>query len=207
MARGTLYTISAPSGAGKTSLVAALVKDHPDPLVVSVSHTTRPMRPGEVDGRNYHFVSREVFLAMRENGDFLESAEVFGNLYGTSRLWVQQQLDSGVDVILEIDWQGAAQVRDRIQPNKSNIILPPSLECLRLRLTGRGQDGEEVIEQRMREARAEISHFDAADYLVINDDFDSALQDLRCILRASRLEKAQQHRNNETLLQALLGEA
>lgn len=205
MARGTLYTISAPSGAGKTSLVAALVQDHPDPLRVSVSHTTRPMRPGEVDGINYHFVSREEFISMRENDEFLESAEVFGNLYGTSRKWVQELLDAGVDVILEIDWQGAAQVRDRIQPNKSIFILPPSLECLRHRLTGRGQDGEEVIEQRMREARAEISHFDAADYLIINDEFESALNDLRAIIRASRLERTLQHLNNESLLQALLG--
>ena len=205
MSRGTLYTISAPSGAGKTSLVAALTQDPTHPLQVSVSHTTRPMRPGEVDGRNYHFVSREEFVHMRERGEFLESAEVFGNLYGTSRNWVQTQLDAGIDVILEIDWQGAAQVRDHIQPNKSIFILPPSLESLRQRLTGRGQDGEEVIEQRMREAQAEISHFDAADYVVINDDFDHALRDLRAIIHAARLERAQQHLNNEPLLRELLG--
>lgn len=205
MARGTLYTISAPSGAGKTSLVNALLKDNTDPkLSVSVSHTTRAMRPGEVDGVNYHFVSKEVFIAMREREDFLESAQVFGNFYGTSRAWVQAQLDKGIDVILEIDWQGAEQVRDRIAPNKSIFILPPSLECLRDRLTNRGQDDEETIERRMREAKAEISHYEAADYLVINEIFDEALIDLQAIIRSTRLEKSQQHQNNRDLLQALL---
>lgn len=205
MARGTLYTISAPSGAGKTSLVNALLKDNHDPLLcVSVSHTTRPRRPGEIDGVNYHFVSRDTFISMQQDHAFLESAEVFGNLYGTSRDWVQSQLDQGIDVILEIDWQGAAQVRERISPNKSIFILPPSLECLRERLTSRAQDDEETINRRMREAAAEISHYDAADYLVINDHFDSALQDLKAIIRASRLERQQQYQNNMTLLQALL---
>lgn len=205
MARGTLYTISAPSGAGKTSLVNALLKDNNDPqLSVSVSHTTRPMRPGEVNGVNYHFVSQDEFLAMRERNDFLESAEVFDNFYGTSRDWVQAQLDKGVDVILEIDWQGAEQVKDRIAPNKGIFILPPSLECLRDRLTNRATDDDEIIERRMREAKAEISHYDAADYLIINEDFDEALRDLKSIIRATRLEKHQQHQNNQLLLQALL---
>ncbi|MDP1932623.1 MAG: guanylate kinase [Gammaproteobacteria bacterium] len=208
MARGTLYTISAPSGAGKTSLVNALLEGNHDPLLcVSVSHTTRAHRPGEVDGVNYHFVSRETFLEMQQAQAFLESAEVFGNLYGTSRNWVQTQLDKGIDVILEIDWQGAAQVRERIAPNKSIYILPPSLECLRERLTNRAQDDEETINRRMREATAEISHYDAADYLVINDNFDSALQDLKAIIRASRLERQQQYQNNTSLLQALLEKA
>jgi guanylate kinase len=205
MARGTLYTISAPSGAGKTSLVNALLKDNHDPLLsVSVSHTTRVMRPGEVDGVNYHFVSKEAFLLMRERNDFLESAEVFGNFYGTSRDWVQSQLDQGVDVILEIDWQGAEQVRDRVSPNKGIFILPPSLDCLRERLTNRATDDDETIERRMREAKAEISHYEAADYLIINEDFDEALRDLKSIIRSTRLEKRQQHQNNEQLLQALL---
>ena len=205
MARGTLYTISAPSGAGKTSLVNALLKDNHDPLLcVSISHTTRPRRPGEIDGVNYHFVDRGVFTAMQQSQAFLESAEVFGNLYGTSRQWVQTQLDKGIDVILEIDWQGAAQVREHISSNKSIFILPPSLECLRERLTSRAQDDEETINRRMREAATEISHYDAADYLVINDHFDSALQDLKAIIRASRLERQQQYQNNMTLLQALL---
>lgn len=205
MARGTLYTISAPSGAGKTSLVNALLQDKNDPLLcVSVSHTTRARRPGEVEGVNYHFVDRETFLAMREQDAFLESAEVFGNLYGTSRYWVQTQLDKGLDVILEIDWQGAAQVRSRIEPNKSIFILPPSLACLRERLTNRAQDDQATIERRMQQAADEISHYDAADYLVINEDFDSALKDLQAIIRASRLERKQQHENNTQLLQALL---
>jgi len=205
MARGTLYTISAPSGAGKTSLVNALLQDQNDPLLcVSVSHTTRARRPGEVEGVNYHFVDRETFFAMREQDAFLESAEVFGNLYGTSRYWVQTQLDKGLDVILEIDWQGAAQVRSRIEPNKSIFILPPSLACLRERLTNRAQDDQATIERRMQQAADEISHYDAADYLVINEDFDSALKDLQAIIRASRLERKQQHQNNTQLLQALL---
>ncbi|MGJ8688640.1 MAG: guanylate kinase [Gammaproteobacteria bacterium] len=205
MARGTLYTISAPSGAGKTSLVNALLLDQQDPLLcVSVSHTTRAKRPGEVDGINYHFVSKELFLGMRDQDAFLESAEVFGNYYGTSQQWVQTQLDQGIDVILEIDWQGAAQVRERIADNKSIFILPPSLDCLLERLTNRAQDDEETISNRMREAKDEISHYDAADYLVINDNFDTALQDLRAIIRAARLERQQQHENNEALLDALL---
>lgn len=207
MAKGTLYTISAPSGAGKTSLVNALLKDGDPLLCVSVSHTTRAMRPGEVDGVNYHFVSKETFLDMRADDAFLESAEVFGNFYGTSRDWVQQQLDRGVDVILEIDWQGAEQVRDRIRPQKSIFILPPSLESLLERLTNRAQDDDETIARRMRQARDEISHYSAADYLVINERFDTALDDLRAIIRASRLERPQQHENNATLLRALLESA
>ena len=205
MARGTLYTISAPSGAGKTSLVHALLKDNQDPLLcVSVSHTTRARRPGEVDGVNYHFVSKDVFVAMQEQNEFLESAQVFGNLYGTSQDWVQSQLDQGIDVILEIDWQGADQVRSRISTNKSIFILPPSLQCLLERLTNRAQDDVDTITRRMREAKDEISHYNAADYLVINDNFDSALEDLRAIIRASRLERQQQYENNTHLLQALL---
>lgn len=205
MARGTLYTISAPSGAGKTSLVNALLKDNNDPLLcVSVSHTTRARRPGEVDGVNYHFVSPEVFRAMQRENAFLESAEVFGNMYGTSRDWVQGQLDKGLDVILEIDWQGAAQVRPRIAPNKSIFILPPSLESLRERLTNRAQDDDETIDRRMRQAADEISHYDAAEYIVINEQFETALQGLRAIIRASRLERQQQQLNNTALLAALL---
>jgi guanylate kinase len=205
MARGTLYTIAAPSGAGKTSLVNALLNDGDKHLCVSISHTTRRKRPAETDGVNYHFVEREQFLAMRNDGAFLESAEVFGNLYGTSRAWVQDQLDRGMDVILEIDWQGAEQVRRQIQPTKSIFILPPSLVTLRERLTSRGQDNAEVIEQRMQLARNEISHYGEADYLVINDQFAAALDDLRAIVRAARLEREQQLRNNDALLQDLLG--
>lgn len=150
-APGTLYIVSAPSGAGKTSLVKALL-DSTEQIRVSVSHTTRAMRPGEVDGVNYHFVAREDFLAMLEEDAFLEHAEVFGNLYGTSQRWVEQTLAAGLDLILEIDWQGAQQVR-RLMPHAQSIfILPPSQEALRHRLDNRGQDSEAIIEQRMREA-------------------------------------------------------
>ncbi len=205
MARGTLFIISAPSGAGKTSLVNALLKDGSDPLLgVSISHTTRARRPGEVDGVNYHFVTVEDFRAMQRDDAFLESAEVFGNLYGTSRAWVQSQLEQGLDVILEIDWQGAAQVRERMPRSRSIYILPPSLASLGERLTGRAQDDEETINRRMRQATDEISHYDAADYVVINEDFATALQDLRAIVRACRLERAQQQQNNAALLAALL---
>lgn len=203
MARGTLYTISAPSGAGKTSLVNALLNQGDTRLCVSVSHTTRPRRPGETHGVNYHFVSREEFLTMRAAGTFLESAEVFGNLYGTSALWVQSQLSSGMDVILEIDWQGADQVRQLID-TKSIFILPPSLETLQQRLDIRGQDDQATIDRRMQQARDEISHYGAADYLIINDDFDTALDDLRAIVRAARLEQAHQLHNRGDLLRNLL---
>jgi len=203
MARGILYTISAPSGAGKTSLVSALLNQGDPRLCVSVSHTTRTMRPGETDGVNYHFVTREEFLTMRSAGSFLESAEVFGNLYGTSALWVQAQLNSGMDVILEIDWQGAAQVRQLID-TKSIFILPPSLETLQQRLNNRGQDDQATIDRRMQQARDEISHYGAADYLVINDNFDTALQDLCAIVRAARLEQARQLDNRGDLLRSLL---
>ncbi len=206
MASGTLYTISAPSGAGKTSLVRALMDDGDPRLCVSVSHTTRAQRPGEQDGVNYHFVDREQFVAMQAKGVFLESAEVFGNLYGTSRLWVQEQLAGGRDVILEIDWQGAAQIRKSVSTTCSIFILPPSLETLQQRLTSRGQDDTETIRRRMQQARDEISHYVEADYLVINDDFDMALNDLRAIIRAARLGRAQQLRNNTALLTALLND-
>lgn len=204
MARGTLYTISAPSGAGKTSLVNALLAQGDPHLCVSISHTTRAKRPGETNGLNYHFVDREQFLAMRADGTFLESAEVFGNLYGTSAVWVQAQLNNGMDVILEIDWQGAAQVSQLID-TKSIFILPPSLETLQQRLNSRGQDDEETINRRMQQARDEISHYGAADYLVINDNFDSALEDLRAIMRAARLERSHQLDNRGELLASLLG--
>jgi guanylate kinase len=203
MARGTLYTISAPSGAGKTSLVNALLNQGDTRLCVSVSHTTRAKRPGETHGVNYHFVTREEFLTMRAAGIFLESAEVFGNLYGTSALWVQSQLSEGIDVILEIDWQGADQVRQLID-TKSIFILPPSLETLQQRLDSRGQDDQAPIDRRMQQARDEISHYGAADYLIINDGFDTALDDLRAIVRAARLEQAHQLSNRGDLLRNLL---
>lgn len=174
---GKLFIISAPSGAGKTSLVNALIEILPD-VVVSVSHTTRTKRPGEIEGKDYFFTTVEKFAAMVSNGEFLEDAKVFDNFYGTSQASVQQQLDQGLKVILEIDWQGAEQVRDRIQDTISIFILPPSKTELENRLRTRRQDDDEVIARRLREARSEISHYDEFSYVVLNDDFDSALQEL-----------------------------
>jgi len=202
-ARGTLYTVSAPSGAGKTSLVSALVAADPA-VMVSVSHTTRSMRPGERDGINYHFVSREHFEGMLAQQDFLEHATVFGNLYGTSRSWVLETLDRGIDVVLEIDWQGMRQVCERINGSVSIFILPPSLATLESRLQGRQQDGADVIRERMREAVNEISHFSESDYLVINDEFEQALGDLRAILHTHRLRCAVQSGRRDALIRELL---
>lgn len=201
--QGKLYIVSAPSGAGKTSLVAALVAAEPE-AAVSVSHTTRAMRPGEENGVNYHFVDRERFAAMLEQGDFLEYATVFGNLYGTSCSGVQQALGQGLDVVLEIDWQGARQVRASIPGAVSIFILPPSLAALQARLEARRQDGPEVIRERMRQAVAEMSHYDEADYLIVNDDFGAALYDLRALVRAGRLQRAPQSARFRELLAELL---
>ena len=200
---GTLYIISAPSGAGKTSLVKSLV-DSEALIRVSVSHTTRAMRPGEVDGVNYHFVSHEQFHAMLDENAFLEHAEVFGNLYGTSQRWVEQTLAEGYDLILEIDWQGAQQVRRLMPQSKSIFILPPTQEALRHRLTNRGQDSGEIIERRMREAVSEMSHYVEYDYLVINDDFTHALSDLKAIFRANQLLQGPQQQRHNGLLGELL---
>lgn len=204
--RGTLFTLSAPSGAGKTSLVKALLEAMPE-LTVSVSHTTRPMRPGEEDGVNYHFVSHEQFENMLEADAFLESAEVFGNFYGTSSQWVQDTLAGGKDVILEIDWQGADQVRQLLPDTCSIFILPPSSSALEERLQGRGQDDAEVIAKRMQAAVDEMSHYQAADYLVINDDFDLALRDLQTIVSSTRLLTDQQEMRHSDLLKDLLSQA
>lgn len=200
---GRLYTVSAPSGAGKTSLVSALLRRDPR-LLVSVSHTTRAMRPGEIDGVNYHFVTRERFESMLADNDFLEHATVFGNLYGTSRSWVLETLNTGVDVVLEIDWQGARQVRESIAEALSIFILPPSLETLRSRLEMRRQDGEETIRQRMREAVGEMSHYDEANYLLVNNVFEHALADLEAIIRADRLRLAPQAMRLRELITELL---
>ncbi len=159
---------------------------------VSISHTTRAMRPGEVDGVNYHFVTREEFVKMGEHGDFLERAEVFGNFYGTSQSRLQQTLDEGHDLILEIDWQGAEQVRKLMPQARSIFILPPSLQALHQRLTNRGQDSDEIIDGRMREAVSEMSHYVEYDYLIINDDFAHALDDLKAIFRANQLQQKRQ---------------
>jgi guanylate kinase len=200
---GNLYIVSAPSGAGKTSLVNALVQRLTD-LQVSISHTTRACRPGEVDGVNYHFTTRVEFERMLEANAFLESAEVFGNHYGTSQEWVRATLATGSDVILEIDWQGAQQVR-RLMPDAISIfILPPSRMALRQRLNNRGQDPIEVIEQRMAAAISEMSHYAEADYLIVNDDFDTALQELSAILIAGRLQMIKQGQRHSRRLEELL---
>jgi len=203
MPKGKLFIITAPSGAGKTTLVDALVKQDTK-LQVSVSHTTRPKRSKEVDGVNYHFIDKTRFMSMLEAGDFLESAEVYDNHYGTSQSWVQEQLDQQRDVILEIDWQGAAQVRNLMPEACFIFILPPSLEALTERLRHRAQDDEDTIEGRMRQARGVIEHVAEADFIVVNDDFDTALADLQAIIRSQRLTTIHQQRNLADLLTSLI---
>ena len=200
---GTLYIFSAPSGAGKTSLVKSIIAEMSD-IIVSVSHTTRPMRPGEVDGVNYHFVSDHEFTKLVTENKFLEHATVYGYQYGTSRLWVEDKLKAGIDVILEIDWQGAAQTRTFLPQSMSIFILPPSREILLQRLRARGQDNPEVIVKRMALASAEMSHFHEYDYLVINDDFATAVADIKAIIHAKRLLTPIQGEKWATLLSNLL---
>ena len=200
---GTLYTVSAPSGAGKTSLVTALV-ERCSGIRVSVSHTTRPIRPGEGDGVNYHFVDEDTFTAMLERSEFLEHARVFGNLYGTSRLWVEQELAAGTDVILEIDWQGARQVKAMLPATCAIFIMPPSRATLEQRLQSRGQDDEAVIAGRMAEAVEEMSHYEDGDYMVVNDDFTTALAQLESIVITQRLRTSRQKKVLQDLLADLL---
>ena len=200
---GTLYTVSAPSGAGKTSLVNALVQRCRD-VRVSVSHTTRPMRPGEKDGVNYHFIDEGRFLAMLDHTEFLEHAQVFGNLYGTSQTWVKEQLASGSDVILEIDWQGAQQVKRLLPETLAIFIMPPSREILQQRLNSRGQDDSAIIEARMSEAVEEMSHYVEGDYLVVNKDFEQALEELRAIIICQRLRTLRQQESLGDMLQNLI---
>ena len=202
-ALGTLYVISAPSGAGKTSLVKALLKTDPQ-VTVSVSHTTRAMRPGEQDGVDYHFVDVDTFRTMVADHSFLEHAQVFDNYYGTSRSAALDRLRMGKDVILEIDWQGAQQVRELMPGTVSIFIAPPSREALRERLTNRGQDSEAIVERRMRDAVREASHYGEFDYLVVNDDFDTALGELHSIFVARRLRREVQDIRQRELLGALL---
>ena len=204
MTTGTLFIVSAPSGAGKTSLLKALVESE-DRVRVSVSHTTRDKRPSEVDGVDYHFVQSEQFLQMVGGGEFLEYAEVFGNYYGTSEGGIKSQLAQGLDVILEIAWQGARQIRERFSDAVSIFILPPTPEALRHRLSGRGQDSEEVIERRLSEARDEMSHYAEFDYIVVNDLFDEALGELRSVVTAQRLRQVPQSERLQARLRALLG--
>lgn len=200
---GTLYTVSAPSGAGKTSLVNALIRRCQN-LMVSVSHTTRPIRPGEEDGINYHFVEENNFQQMLDRSEFLEHARVFGNLYGTSRIWVEQQLDAGLDVILEIDWQGARQVKRLLPETSAIFIMPPSRATLQQRLNSRGQDDDAIIEARMAEAVEEMSHYVDGDYLVVNKDFERALDELEAIITCQRLRTSRQREALGVMLQDLL---
>lgn len=203
--QGHLYIISAPSGAGKTTLVKALLANT-DNLKVSVSHTTRPAREGEVHGINYYFVDKTEFEAMLAENHFLEHASVFGHYYGTSRTWVESQLKQGIDIILEIDWQGAAKVR-QLMPNALSIfILPPSKQTLSQRLYGRGKDSEDVIQRRLQEAIEEMSHCHEFNYLVVNDDFDKALQDLQAIIHSQRLKQSAQKWHLADLLRDLLAD-
>lgn len=202
-AAGTLFIVSAPSGAGKTSLLKVLLEDAKD-IAVSISHTTRAMRPGEENGVHYHFVDVEKFQRMIAQDDFLEHAQVFDNFYGTSQAAVTEQLASGQDVILEIDWQGARQVRERFADAVSIFILPPSKAALRERLTDRGQDDESIIARRMRDAEAEMSHYGEFDYVVVNDDFDAAVADLEAVIRCQRLHTDRQQSRLKGLLADLL---
>ncbi len=200
---GSLFIVSAPSGAGKTSLIHALL-ERLDGITESVSATTRPPRPGEQDGRDYHFLDEATFWERIASGAFLEYAEVFGNLYGTLKSTVETSLSAGDDVILDIDWQGARQVRQQWPDAISVFIAPPSRDALEQRLRSRGQDSDEVIQRRMREARAEISHYTEYDYLVINDDFEQAVADFSAILIANRLREPVQARRNASMLAGLL---
>ncbi|KXX66286.1 guanylate kinase [Marichromatium gracile] len=199
MGQGILFIVSAPSGAGKTSLVRALLERDPA-LALSVSCTTRAPRTGEQDGVHYHFLARERFEQAIAAGDFLESAEVFGNLYGTREQDVRDRLEAGEDLILEIDWQGARQVRERIPEAVGIFVLPPSIAELERRLRGRGTDSDTVIAGRMAQARDEMIHGDEYDYLVVNGDFDAALATLAAIVTAERQRQARQ----QTVLAALL---
>lgn len=200
---GSLYVIAAPSGAGKTSLVKRILETTEN-IAVSVSHTTRAPRPGEVNGEHYHFVDIPAFENMRDDGQFLEHARVFDNYYGTSRQAVDALLQNGTDVILEIDWQGAQQTRQLFPECCSIFILPPSRHALEDRLRSRGQDDSSVIERRMQDAITEISHYNEFDYLVINDDFEEALEMLRSIIIARRQRVEVQSQRQEQLLHDLL---
>lgn len=199
---GNLFVVSAPSGAGKTSLVHALLNINPQ-INLSISYTTRKPRPGEHDGKDYHFVSREVFLAMTARGEFLESAEVYGNLYGTSQTWISKEIDKGHDILLEIDWQGAAQVRRLFPECITVFILPPSLEALEQRLKGRGKDNNEVITKRMAAVREDVAHVAEFDYVIINDNLNEALRELNAVVLATRVRRASQLIRHQALINQL----
>jgi len=206
-ALGTLYIVSAPSGAGKSSLISALLDNNPNSdLQVSVSHTTRDPRPGEVDGVHYHFVTVEEFKSSIEDNVFFEWAEVFGNYYGTSRKVIEQQLVKGIDVFLDIDWQGGRQVKTLMPEAKGIFILPPSRPELERRLIGRGTDSDDVIAGRMAKAVSEMSHYDEYDYLIINDDFEQAVADFNAIIKTNRMNVTKQAIKHCDMLKILLAE-
>jgi guanylate kinase len=198
-----LFTISAPSGAGKTSLVKALLAKKPMELAVSVSHTTREIRPGEVNGADYHFVRLNQFESMILNDEFIEHAQVFDNLYGTAQQSVKGILDSGKHVILEIDWQGARQVKQKMPSTVCIFILPPSRETLEQRLVDRRTDDKKTIKRRMESADREMSRWNDAEYLVVNEDFNQALYDLECIIHAQGLTKQRQRLKNKQLIASI----
>lgn len=205
---GTLFIISSPSGAGKSSLIKALLErpSADGKLQVSVSHTTRAVRPGEVDGIHYHFIDQPEFKTLIERGAFYEWAEVFGNYYGTSREWIDEQLAKGIDILLDIDWQGARQIRAQSPSAKSIFILPPSRVELERRLNARQQDSAEVIKGRMDKAVSEMSHYNEYDYLLVNDHFDQALNRLSAIIEAERANTDKQAIRYQDLLCGLLAE-
>lgn len=211
-ALGNLFILAAPSGAGKSSLIKALLEKHQDTnmhnnkMQVSVSHTTREPRPGEVNGEHYHFVSKDEFKALIEQDAFFEWAEVFGNYYGTSRITIEQTLHQGTDVFLDIDWQGARQVKAQIPDTATIFVAPPSKDELKRRLTARNQDSNDVIAERMAKAVSEISHYHEFDYIVVNDDFDAALAELDAIVSGRRLRKEKQVIRHQTLFENLLGD-
>jgi guanylate kinase len=199
---GNLFIISAPSGAGKTSLVQSLLKHDPH-IELSVSYTTRDPRSGEQNGKDYHFVSRDTFLEMAKRGEFLESAEVYGNLYGTSQTWIRQEIARGRDLLLEIDWQGAAQVRRLFPDCISIFILPPSLAALEQRLKGRGKDSDAVIAKRMAAVRDDVSHVAEFNYVIINNDLNDALRELAAVVLSARLRSSQQLSHHQDLINQL----
>lgn len=203
MNKPNLYVVAAPSGGGKTSLINALLKAD-DTASLSISHTTRAPRPAEENGIHYHFVDDEQFQALIAQNSFLEHARVFDHSYGTSREFVEQRLAAGLNIILDIDWQGARQIRENFPACCSIFILPPSLEVLRMRLARRGQDSSEIINRRMQAARNEISHWEEFDFLIINDDFDQALGDLQSIIRYGHLKREVPQDRYEYLLAELL---
>ncbi len=203
MPNGHLFVVSAPSGAGKTTLVKALI-EYTDQLQTSISYTTRPKREGEIDGKDYHFVNEDAFFNLRDNGDFLEYAAVFDNYYGTSKSALSNTLSQGIDVILEIDWQGAQQVRESFPDSTGIFIVPPSRTILLERLQSRATDSDSVIQRRTSEAIAEMSHYPKFDYLVINDNFDTALMEIQSIILSFRLKTPRQYENHSGLLDDLL---